>query len=48
VDCKYYLPIILKFNIVDKNVLFLHIPGLKIVQVKIPRNVVDDFGALTT
>ena len=40
--------IILKFNIVDKNVLFLHIPGLKIAQIKIPRNVVDDFGTLTT
>ena len=39
--------IILKFNIVDKNVLFLHIPGLKIAQIKIPRNVVDDFGTLT-
>ena len=40
--------IILKFNIVDKNVLFLHIPGLKIAQISIPRNVVDDFGTLTT
>ena len=40
--------IILKFNIVDKNVLFLHIPGLKIAQIKIPWNVVDDFGTLTT
>ena len=40
--------IILKFNIVDKNVLFLHIPGLKIAQIKILRNVVDDFGTLTT
>jgi hypothetical protein len=39
--------IILKFNIVDKNVLFLHIPGLEIAQIKIPRNVVDDFGTLT-
>jgi len=26
----------------------LHIPGLKIAQIKIPRNVVDDFGTLTT
>ena len=40
--------IILKFNIVDKNVLFLHIPGLKIAKIKIPRNVVNDFGTLTT
>ena len=39
--------IILKFNIVDKNVLFLHIPGLKIAQIKIPWNVVNDFGTLT-
>jgi hypothetical protein len=39
--------IILKFNIVDKNVL-LHIPGLTIAQIKIPRNVVDDFETLTT
>ena len=43
-----HMLIILKFNIVDKNVLFLHIPGLKIAQIKIPRNVVDDFGTLTT
>ena len=40
--------IILKLNIVDQNVLFLHIPGLKIAQIKIPENVVDDFGTLTT
>ena len=40
--------IILKFNSVDKTVLFLHIPGLKIAQIKITRNVVDDFGTLTT
>jgi hypothetical protein len=39
---------ILKFNIVDKSVLFLHIPGLKFAQIKILRNVVDDFGTLTT
>jgi hypothetical protein len=26
----------------------LHIPGLQIAQIKIPRNVVDDFGTLTT
>jgi hypothetical protein len=39
--------IILEFNIVDKNVLFLHIPGVKIAQIKIPRNVVDEFGKLT-
>jgi hypothetical protein len=25
-----------------------HIPGLKITQIKIPRNVVDDVGTLTT
>ena len=30
-----------------KNV-FLHIPGLKITQIKITRNVVDVFGTLTT
>ena len=40
--------IILKFNNVDTNVLFLHISDLKIAQIKIPRNVVDDFGTLTT
>jgi hypothetical protein len=28
--------------------LFLHIPGLKITQIKIPRNVVDVFCTLTT
>jgi hypothetical protein len=39
--------IILKFNIVDENVLLLHIPGLKIAHIKIPRNIVDAFGTLT-
>ena len=34
------------FHIVDKNVLFLHISGLKITQIEIPRNVVDNFGTL--
>jgi hypothetical protein len=38
--------IILQCNTEHKNV-FLHIPGLKIAQIKIPRNV-DDFGTLTT
>jgi hypothetical protein len=33
---------------VDKNVLFLHIISLQIAQIKIPRNVGDDFGTLTT
>jgi hypothetical protein len=33
-------------HIVDKNVLFLHISGLIITQIKIPRNVVDDFGTV--
>jgi hypothetical protein len=32
---------------VDKNVLFLHIISLQIAQIKIPRNVGDDFGTLT-
>jgi hypothetical protein len=44
---KRLILIILKFNIVD-IVLFLHIPGLKIAQIKILQNVVDDFGTLTT
>ena len=39
--------IILQCNTEHKNV-FLHIPGLKITQIKIPRNVVDVFGTLTT
>jgi hypothetical protein len=43
---KYLKFIILQCNPDHKNVL-LHIPGLKIVQNKIPRNV-DDFGTLTT
>jgi hypothetical protein len=34
-------------NTEHKNV-FLHIPGLKITQIKIPRNVVGVFGTLTT
>jgi hypothetical protein len=28
--------------------IFLHIPGLKSTQIKIPRNVVDDVDTLTT
>jgi hypothetical protein len=39
--------IILQCNTEHKNI-FLHIPGLKITQIKIPRNVVDDVGTLTT
>jgi hypothetical protein len=35
--------IILQCNTKHKNI-FLHIPGLKIIQIKIPRNVVDDVG----
>ena len=27
--------------------MFLHFPGLKIAQIKIPQNVVDDFVTLT-
>jgi hypothetical protein len=38
--------IIRQCNTEHKNV-FLHIPGLKITQIKIPRNVVDVFGTLT-
>ena len=39
--------IILQCNTEHKNI-FLHVPGLKITQIKIPRNVVDDVGTLTT
>ena len=39
--------IILQCNTEHQNV-FQDIPGLKITQIKIPRNVVDDFGTLTT
>ena len=39
--------VILQCNTEHKNV-FLHFPGLKIAQIKILRNVVDDFGTLTT
>jgi hypothetical protein len=39
--------IILQCNTEHKNV-FLHIPDLKITQIKIPRNIVDVFGTLTT
>ena len=39
--------IILQCNAEHKNV-FSHITGLKIAQIKIPRNVVDDFGTWTT
>jgi hypothetical protein len=39
--------IILQCNTEHKSI-FLHIPGLKITQIKIPRNVVDVFGILTT
>ena len=45
IDCT--IGIILQCNTEHKNV-FLHIPGLKITQIKIPRNVVDVFGTLTT
>ena len=38
--------IILQCSAEHKNV-FLHIPGLKIAQIKIPRNAVDDFGTIT-
>jgi hypothetical protein len=38
--------IILQCNTEHKNVI-LHIPGLKIQQIKIPRNFVDVFGTLT-
>jgi hypothetical protein len=41
------LYVFLQCNTEHKNV-FLHIPGLKITQIKIPRNVVDVFGTLTT
>jgi hypothetical protein len=37
--------IILQCNTEHKNI-FLHIPGLKITQIKIPWNVVDDVGTL--
>jgi hypothetical protein len=39
--------IILQCNTQHKNI-FLHIPGLKITPIKIPRNVVNDVGTLTT
>jgi len=39
--------IIPQCNTEHKNV-FSHITGLKIAQIKIPRNIVDDFGTLTT
>jgi hypothetical protein len=39
--------IILQCNTEHKN-LFLHIPDLKITQIKIPRNFVDVFGTLIT
>ena len=39
--------IILQCNTEHKNVL-LYILGLKITQIKIPRNIVDVFGTLTT
>jgi hypothetical protein len=38
---------ILQCNTEHSNV-FLNIPGLQFAQIKIPRNVVDDFGTLTT
>jgi hypothetical protein len=38
--------IILQCSVEHKNV-FLHIPGLKMAQIKIPRNAVDDFGTIT-
>ena len=41
------IKIILQCNTEHKNV-FLHIPVLKITQIKIPRNVVDVFDTLTT
>ena len=39
--------IILQCNTQHKNIFF-HIPGLKITQINIPRNLVDDVGTLTT
>ena len=39
--------IILQCNTEHKNI-FLHIPGLKITQIEIPRHVVDNVGTLTT
>jgi hypothetical protein len=46
---KYLILISLQCNInpEHKNVL-LHIPGLKMTEIQIPPNVVDDFGILTT
>ena len=38
--------IIPQYNTESKNV-FLHIPGLKIAQIKIPRNLVDDINSMT-
>ena len=38
--------IILQCNAEHNNV-FLHIPGLKITQIKIPRNIFDVFSTLT-
>jgi hypothetical protein len=32
----------------DGKNIFLHIPGLKIAQIEIPRHVVDNVGTLTT
>ena len=39
--------LVFQSNTEHKNI-FLHIPGLKITQMKIPWNVVDDVGTLTT
>jgi hypothetical protein len=44
---NHLILIILQCNTEHKNV-FLHIHGLKIAQIKIPRNVVDNFGTLKT
>ena len=44
---KRLILIILQCNAEPKN-MFLHIPGLKITQIKILRNVVEVFGTLTT
>ena len=44
---NHLILIILQCNTEHKNI-FLHIPGLKITQIEIPRHVVDNVGTLTT
>ena len=39
--------IILQCN-TEHTYVLLHIPGLRIAQIKIPRNVIDDFATLAT